>query len=135
MGGTHEEMIGPPKAKVHIKPSKAKKKKGKQKDLPLNDQKDIVIHIDSGEVHFHDRKQNLKVAVPKHEFFSAWSRLETLQSEVWRHLDRKNGAVVTVSVKMGATKIAAHVSVEAASAVVADPTFESLQKVASGAKL
>jgi hypothetical protein len=49
----------------------------------------IRVHEAAGQVHFHDDQNNLKVAVPSHEFWSAWAALVAGGSKTFIDADQK----------------------------------------------
>jgi hypothetical protein len=62
------------------------------------DSQSLRVHLSSGEIHFHDDKQKLKVAMPFADWWSAWNRLSCLSIRQYEYLDRERGTVLTVSV-------------------------------------
>jgi len=64
----------------------------------------VRIHENAGEVHLHDDKAKLKVAVPVSEFYAAWARrVFDGKKRTFRFVDPSNKAVATLttSVKKG----------------------------------
>lgn len=56
---------------------------------------EIRYHTSGGEVHFHDDKNRLKVAVPIATWFAAWQKIEA--GESWQYIDIERQTSLNVS--------------------------------------
>lgn len=128
MGGDRPTTVQKSKPKEKVVVQAASKAK-EAKTIQPGDQ-ELEIHENSGEVHFHDRKSNLKVAVPVSEFWGAWSKLKTLQISEWSYFDAKEKTIVQIEVGRHNNSLEANVSVEECSGGVGD-TFSSIDKFIS----
>lgn len=59
---------------------------------------DLRIHENSGEVHFHDDKNGLKVAVPVDTMYAAWDRLSDGRKSKFKYKDLTNGTQLRMKV-------------------------------------
>lgn len=58
----------------------------------------LRIHENSGEIHFHDDANQLKVAVPSADMFEAWEKLSTGKKKKFSYKDRKNSTELRIEV-------------------------------------
>lgn len=59
----------------------------------------VRFHENKGEIHFHDDKKGLKVAVPVARWFSAWQKLVQNPDEEFVYADSDNQSILTVKVQ------------------------------------
>lgn len=58
----------------------------------------LRIHENNGEVHFHDDKKGLKVAVPVDTMYAAWDRLADGRDTKFKYRDTANGTELRMRV-------------------------------------
>lgn len=56
----------------------------------------IRTHVANSELHFHDDKKGLKVAVPIGEWWAIWNKVSTMSIKKAYYLDRKTGIKLIV---------------------------------------
>ena len=97
-----------------IKKSVKGENKTKKKDEKIKiGKQSLRIHLSDGEIHFHNDKALLKVAVPIGDWWSAWTRLSCLNIESYSFLDVGKGTVLKVSVfKSDADELDVSVEIE-----------------------
>jgi len=87
-----------------------------------------------GEVHFHDDKNNLKVAIPSATWFAAWQKIETGESWQYTDIERQtslNVSFVTAIDAAGKAKLDVCLSIEK---IGLSDDFEKLRKFTLGSK-
>jgi len=95
---------------------------------------EVRYHTSGGEVHFHDDKNSLKVAVPTAAWFAAWQKIETGESWQYTDIERQtslNVGFTTVIDDVGKAKIDVCLSIEK---VEISDDFEKLRKFTVGSK-
>lgn len=85
MGGKNETIIG--------KAETADKSKEVSFD---NNGSTIRIHESSGEVHFHDDANKLKVSIPCHQWFNCWESFLNNDQHKIKIVDVKNKSMLTI---------------------------------------
>jgi len=75
----------------------------RQFDTPAKDKEGQIIgslriHENNGEIHFHDDKNGLKVAVASATMFDAWEKLSDGRLKKFRHKDTTNGTELRIEV-------------------------------------
>lgn len=58
----------------------------------------LRIHENAGEVHFHDDKRNLKVAVPCATMYDVWEKLRDGRKKKFKHRDLTNRTTLRIKV-------------------------------------
>jgi hypothetical protein len=58
----------------------------------------IRIHENAGEVHFHDDKNKIKVAVPVATMFGVWEKLRDGRKKRFKHKDLINKSILRIEV-------------------------------------
>ncbi len=90
---------------------------------------EIRIHESKGEVHFHDDKAKLKVAIPVHVWSSVWQELSTLRKTKWTYADSDNEAVLRVKMKRSKGKSGSNLEATVRlEKCTTNQVYESLQK-------
>ena len=87
----------------------------------------VRIHESGGQVHFHDDKNGLKVAVPAHEFWDAWNSL--LGDGKRTFIDPDKSTVLYLTNKLGGSPNKPRIStILEIRKLEMDPSFEKLHK-------
>ncbi len=86
---------------------------------------EVRIHEKSGEVHFHDDKNNLKVATPVAEYDQKWTKCKKEMVQV-SFIDGKRQTIATLTPKIENGEIDVEVEVENLSH---SKTFDSLENL------
>lgn len=60
----------------------------------------VRYHESKGQIHFHDDKNKLKVAVPVAVWYKAWNSLLSSVPGEWNYADIDNGTIMHVSVSL-----------------------------------
>jgi len=97
---------------------------------------DIRIHESGGEVHFHDDKSKLKVAVPVAEWWKEWQRLKTPSvSQQWDYIDSINSTLLSIVSEIDRDKSPPEISLKILieKVKVAD-NFKKIQEFTKGSK-
>lgn len=84
---------------------------------------EVRYHTSNGEVHFHDDKNSLKVAVPVATWFAAWQKIEA--GESWQYTDIGNKSSLSVSVVTVGAQLDVCLSIEK---IGFSDDFEKLRK-------
>ncbi len=98
---------------------------------------DIRIHESGGEVHFHDDKSKLKVAVPVAEWWKEWQKLKaaTPIAAQWVYVDSVNSTLLSIISLVDIDKAPPEVrlSIDIQKIQVAD-NFKKIQEFTKGSK-
>lgn len=111
MGGQYEDMVSPAaKAEKEKKPESGNLLMPELSGMPDSGipqvgslSQAIRYHVSGGDVHFHvdagkgPNKEDMKVAVPVAEWWTAWEKLKNLRGSNYSYIDHEQGCMLTVT--------------------------------------
>lgn len=116
MGGEREQVVQDKPGKRT--PTEIQSQRGAQK---------IRIHESGGQVHFHDDKGNLKVAIATAKYWSKWEEIREGKLSLWTFQDPQNKSELKIQ------RPSPDADITIAITAMADfPTFAALDTFAAG---